>query len=469
MKAFLPRQIAHYAACITFGLALPCACLASGDYPSAKVAYLARFPHFNPNTTDAAPGDIDTRLEAALSSKGQFSLVQREFELYAWQLLIAVSSPPDLTSIAVSIPKIARWESWPTTDDLSNPRQGDKSSLCSAQARLGKEGNVSQPSHIRELRATSTLSPDDALASETARSQFNIPLIDQNGNYVFYESILDPNQADYICKTGLLTRERREALARSHVGISFPVGTEGSNWSGSFSLKLAWKILDPTHGDVFSRFYTVNARVLDLSSTGRPVWRKVQVGLVGMHLVHKSQSAPERIWATFEQVDNLDTDVVDRPDSHASFFNPLCPLCTVDQPSEPGVNRRPTQVIRVIPISLETENLNREAQEALKSEHSVLQYYKLVGVQWPGIAGDPSSATPAYLANTVMETFLQPKPGHPTTIDGTGNRTESRLIGASCISCHAHAPSASNVSSEVPASNDRADGDFSWFLSQKLP
>ncbi|MGY4566966.1 hypothetical protein [Bradyrhizobium sp. USDA 3256] len=58
--------------------------------------------------------------------------------------------------------------------------------------------------------------------------------------------------------------------------------------------------------------------------------KTVQVGLVGMHIGHKSETSPQWIWATFEQIDNLDVDRVAHPNLRPSFFDPDCPLCTVN-------------------------------------------------------------------------------------------------------------------------------------------
>ena len=42
------------------------------------------------------------------------------------------------------------------------------------------------------------------------------------------------------------------------------------------------------------------------------------MGLVGLHIAHKTQHAPQWIWSTFEQVDNYKG-----PDP--SFNDPACP------------------------------------------------------------------------------------------------------------------------------------------------
>ena len=76
-------------------------------------------------------------------------------------------------------------------------------------------------------------------------------------------------------------------------------------------------------------------------------WREVTVGLVGMHISHKSRSSPQWIWATFEQVDNPLGDPLAHPPIRPSFYNPNCPLCVPNQdPSVTNDTTTPTQVVR---------------------------------------------------------------------------------------------------------------------------
>ena len=442
----------------------------AAEQKSPHESYLANFPHFNPNYDFEAPGDVNTALKASLSQLGRFSFVQREFELYAWQLLIALNQPSNFHHTKSQYAPEARWAAWTTTEDLSNAAYDPnfESILCKRNARVEEFFKTADFSKERVLRSVSTLSNADIAEAKDFPSTFNTPLVDQHGNYVYYESILDPNQVEYLCNNHLLQRGVREEHARSS-GISFPEGTEAVPWSGSFSLKLAWKILNVSKGDVPTRFVTSQAKVLDLSSDNRPIWRTVEVGLIGMHVVHKSRSAPERIWATFEQVDNLQTDVVAHPNIQPSFSNPLCPLCSSNRPSEPVTARQPTQVSRAIPIAMDTESLNREAQSALEIHGSPLRYYKLAGVQWPGVAGDATSATPTYIANAVMETFIQPRLESTPTPAMTDTSAKRRLDGESCISCHAHASARNGTPARSTLYDGRSDGDFSWFLSQRLP
>jgi hypothetical protein len=61
--------------------------------PPAKPAYLAAFPNFAPKLTPQMPGDVDIALKTQLEKAQKFSEVQREFDLYSWQMFLALNWP----------------------------------------------------------------------------------------------------------------------------------------------------------------------------------------------------------------------------------------------------------------------------------------------------------------------------------------------------------------------------------------
>jgi hypothetical protein len=209
-----------------------------------------------------------------------------------------------------------------------------------------------------------------------------------------------------------------------------------------------------------ARFLVRKARVIPL--TGEPY--TADFGLVGMHVAAKTQSAPTWIWATFEQVDNtnsndLETNSKGKP-IKPTFFNtdnPTIPVNTLapknavpvaqynpatgqnDGPQvytswDESLTTNPTQATMVLPIPGATAALNRQVQRILNQIGSVFQYYELIGTQWPsapsfpgftnGVANQangellpssfesilykvPGKVVPVYLVNTTMETCFQ--------------------------------------------------------------
>ena len=223
--------------------------------------------------------------------------------------------------------------------------------------------------------------------------------------------------------------------------ISFPPRNPVTSEVGSIHVKAAWKILNlngPGQKDNPDRFYTAQALVY---TPGAPSAFLATVGLVGLHIAHKTTSRPEWIWSTFEQVDNApDMPAAGQPippppnpPNQYSFTNASCSIaqCPPNQQVAKTSNQ-PVQVLRVTPIPQETQQLNAQFQQALRewNPKNVWQYYQLVRTQWPSAPantktfGDPE---PAYLANTVIETFFQgPSPANPT----------SQNPPHSCLDCH---------------------------------
>lgn len=256
------------------------------------------------------------------------------------------------------------------------------------------------------------------------------PLNDQNGRHVYYEVRLNEVEYNYIVSRKLYLK------ANQTPPINFPPGDPATKEAGSVHVKAAWKILNidgPGQKDNPDRFYTTEAMIYN---PGKPSAFLAKVGLVGLHIVHKTASRPEWIWATFEQVDNAaDLPQGTNPITPGTynFTNATCPLdkCPPNQPVSMDSNQ-PVQVLRVTPIDNDTQNLNQQWQGALRAWNpkSVWQYYQLISTQWPAdpqntkIYGGPQ---PAALTNSVIETYFQgPTPAHPTAKDPPH----------SCMDCH---------------------------------
>jgi len=238
--------------------------------------------------------------------------------------------------------------------------------------------------------------------------------------------MIDPNEVNYLCDNKLYNINGQVAFTKGGGKVDMPTGHPNQDASGSFELKLAWKILEPGKDDA-SRFFVEDAYVMDQGPDGAPVQRKVKVGLVGMHVAHKSETSPQWIWATFEQVDSLDVDAVAHPNLHPSFSDPNCPICATDiepQKVNKAYPRIPVQVSRTIPIPADKVALNAEVAAALGKKKSIWQYYELIDTQWPTDPKSPPAAwdsglaqavankpggqpTPVFLTNVTMETYFQ--------------------------------------------------------------
>jgi hypothetical protein len=221
--------------------------------------------------------------------------------------------------------------------------------------------------------------------------------------------------------------------------VDLPVGT--------IEVKSAWRPLAP--GENPRRFHTALVRYYEAGPTpGSFCYRQAVWGMVGMHIIHKTQSAPWFIWATFEQADNLRSAggrTVEDDDGALRITTPE--LLYKDAASGPSLSivgryyctapgprlyfRESKQYSglpsggdicvdqRFNPIPATVIAINAEAHRAIDAyaaQHRVAdspwRYYKLVGVQpqpfdkseiTPGTGSNSSPGT-FYTADAVIET-----------------------------------------------------------------
>ena len=273
-------------------------------------------------------------------------------------------------------------------------------------------------------------------------SAFSGPLISQNGKYVRYA-------------TGF-----NETLFQPIVAGKYFLAKNLANFTpfkeGSIRVKSAWIEMDGIEKP--ERFHRRQAFVFNRATS--QCERKL-VGLVALHVVVKTPSMPQWVWATFEHVDNV-------PGPHASkpfTFNkgdgvPMgdtnpakcdtVQLCPATPPPAFNVDRI-NPILGEPPadanVPFSTSDTNNKYRALLAREYPLSPWrnYQLVMTQWPlhpnrpdlnggpadtfpgvpGIPGIPPTAS----ANAAIETFLQKS-------DATG-----------CMSCHLHAQKYDYVSS----------------------
>lgn len=517
--------------------------IAASAAPSVRTpTYLANFPNFNPKLSTDLPGDVDTSLKKKLEDEKKFPLVQRLFDLWSWQAFVTLNWPvddrgqfaPKVSDTRFGAPKWTTWYESPSifrqdggvpaacgkepaaallslTREVNLPIARDLAPFATPpdfdKRRLRLLGNISAVGDI----SPATLAGDRSgktQAIEEITQAFTGPLIDQNGNYVFYEIMIDPNEVGYICTYKLYNIEGQVAFTGGNPQkkADLPRGVDAKDGSGSWELKLAWRILTAT--DDRTRFLTTPAIVPPTNGKcpdgSAPAGSQcnVVVGLVGMHIAHKSVSSPQWIWSTFEQIDNLAVDNVAHPKLKPSFFDPDCPICVVNQ--EPAQNSDgtwatspPTQAWRAIPIPPDKAALNEQAAAALAKAGSAMRYYQLIDSQWPT---DPTAAptppaaglpgaienkpggnpTPVYLTNITMETYFQKGPQNAcqqeeaTTCPSgqwlsenqgkSGPVDMTTVFGTeSCMGCH----SSAGLYITPTTTSGQLTADFSWLFAQK--
>ena len=392
---------------------------------------------------------------------------QNSFDVFSWQSFIGLNWPlnsngePSQSEIGKLTNNARVWTQFKT------PRQ------------------IYAPEHQDEICDVVNDDQEPYLITSNYLQTGGKPLIDKNLNFVVYDIRVNPEMEKYILENGLNTIEGQFAFKGSGREIDFPVGyysdpkTKTGGAHGSIALKTAWKIIDSEAGDDPDRYFTINGRIpitVKHSETGNPFCIKTKLGLVGMHIMRRTESGHGRnwIWSTFEHVDNspvatnsrkpVDTlqkvlfddgcqaPEKDQVDRSFAFFNPDCIDCTtnvIEQAVWKWRETRPyaknhavngkfgTQVVRCWKTFAGTEVINGVWQKKLAG--TVWANYQLFSAQWKGANPSPmfpEGEVPRFLTNTTMETYDQ--------------YSEE----ASCLSCH---KSAKTLASQ--------DSKFSFLLS----
>ncbi|MEH6578916.1 MAG: hypothetical protein V7731_17780 [Amphritea sp.] len=374
---------------------------------------------------------------------------QNPFDLFSWQSFIALNWPVDKSGSADigSSPESPRhWQTYTTPRELFNYPESE---LCTRKQ----------------------LSQSSLLSSAYIQAD-GLPLIDQNGNYVIYDIRINPVMEKYIKQNNLHTLSGQKLFQQAGGIIDFPKGfyqdpiNQLGGSVGAMTIKTAWRILDPENDKQLKRFYVTNGLIevsAEQSLNNKPMCLPVTLGLVGMHIVNRTESGNggDWIWTTFEHVDNapfadhargpnsihVSTSLFPEncaasvnPENRYSFFDASCEDCQANQPpagipedwkwaGQPPYARysdnepvKPPQVTRCWLPSVGTRYINRAWQDKLAG--TVWTNYALATTQWKGATKSavfPNGEVPRYLTNSAFETYLQ------TADNGT------------CLGCHSAA------------------------------
>ncbi|MFP8967783.1 hypothetical protein ACKC9G_14465 [Pokkaliibacter sp. CJK22405] len=478
-----------------------------------------------PTSTNSCVAQLVTDPDSGLfiTSDTPYLSTQADVNCYAWQMFIGMNWPvdpawPAKKDLAGEPDRKATFSQWGVPADPSKPLNTasvwgsykSASTIFLPDAKEPEDWGVTTPKPASCPSSGTVLVPRVLSAiSKSGHHQKNHStpesfttdlgdkimeatggwLTDQAGNLVYFEQKVGKAEFDYIKKHKLYDADQQKVVATDArqypAGINLPTGKalnlrnppstpQHQDELGSFELKAAWRILTGNTG-LYHRYVTSSAWVYN------PITdhcTEQVVGLVGLHIIHKTERFPDFVWATFEQVDNV-------PDSAAattttadntgtspqgfSFNNPDCAKTGEDcTPNQARIDcqdgkckalyplNAKVQVTRVNPIAPSINDLNTAVQQWIGSataNQSVFQYYQLVNVLWDGSPNLPAHAPGsgatiplAYgsfestnsipVANTTLETYAQED---------------------SCNSCHQKA---------TIAGSDTLASDFSFLLRQ---
>ena len=375
------------------------------------------------------------------------SAIQPHFDVFSWQTFVALNWPAgaDGRPVGASIgdhPENQRvWEYY------QDPAQVFGNALANTVEPLTLHINAARQQGLKFLYMDSK-APNALDTVSGFRQADGHPLIDVNLNFVLYEIKMNPTEVTFVTTNNLTTKAGIDSFAKKNNGFELPESDSASNNPGIIEVKAAWRILDSSKGDDYSRFYTRDAIIFIDGAhvvNNQQLQFKAKVGLVGMHIIRKTAQFPKKmIWSTFEHIDNVPDDPQEAQMNKKrwSFYNSDCLNCipndtpafqqgdnkvyrwdstapwakryAVKAPSQNNVGPFfGTQAMRLYPIYKFTEQVNDAFRAKLKG--TIWANYRLIGSQWQkGETVHPDA--PAYLANTTLETYIQPT--------------------SSCIGCH---------------------------------
>ncbi|HYO12723.1 MAG TPA: hypothetical protein VE685_05980 [Thermoanaerobaculia bacterium] len=391
------------------------------------------------------------------ATSGTLQGLQNDFDVYSWNSFIALNWPVSASGAVEPGVKIGQngdnptvWETWSESSDIFLAGGAPPPPFGQHTPPPAACQNLYTPGMRVVTQIGKTLLEEDVQPFKTG------PLVDQNGQYTRFEITVNENMFDTIVGYQLYNQQGQQAYASAGNSVQFLCGSNPTSQVGAIMAKAAWKVLGK--GDNPGRFHKVQALVYTPDAKDLKDRCVLQtLGMVGLHIAHKTTSAPQWIWSSFEQVDNApDQGQVEPAGSHFNYYNAGCKGCPVNEPpprpwnaSIPG--QPATQVERVIPIAPSTAQLNQTAAALLRSVNpaSVWQYYELISTQWPTQpaaastfcpppGGPPVKKSPAllnetdgnpapqFLANATLETYIQGSVPN---------------VSSSCIRCH-HAATA---------------------------
>lgn len=379
---------------------------------------------------------------------------QNPFDVFSWQSFVALNWPVDLQGNPQSTISAdegrstgqVRWQGYDTSRTLFDTT------------------DTSRCEFLSDARDTALLIHDYIQSGGQ-------PLVDRYGNYVVYDTRINPEMATYIRENALHSLAGQMMFMTSGGQIDFPRGyydndvTRVGGRDGAIAIKSAWRVLDPATEPDPRRFFTRPGTIeVDRanSADGRSRCLSVKLGLVGFHIMRRTTAGNggDWVWSTFEHVDNAPlasnargpNRIFDSPlfadgcsppqslsdsESVYSFYRaglgqrktnaaPSNDSHWIWSDSSPYAGQTaPAQVTRCWQPARSTDEINKLWQAELAG--SVLANYALSTTQWKGAPVNalfPSGEVPRYLTNSTMETYIQG--------DASG----------SCLGCHAAAVTA---------------------------
>lgn len=413
---------------------------------------------------------------------------QRDMDIFSWQSFVALNWPMNSdgnvdtnTVIGGNGDNETVWETWMSTADILDIPEGDVPVWGEHHVPQACEDNSDYKAGMKIIDQASKSDSFFQEAFDTGS------LVDQSANFVRYEVIVNQDMFNTITSEKLYSAS---ALKKRTEQVSFTCGSNETGEEGAIMIKAAWKVL--TSDDDLARYHTDDAMVYvpaKYTSNKTDSCVKANIGLVGMHIVHKTVQQPQWVWSSFEHIDNVpDCDKQNTFFTDPSKLNiPTCPtqrdqqysFYSDDNQSGTSCNAAPapnagddyhldkpgnkSQLCRANALETSAPPVNQAYQTLLKAinHESVWQHYQLIGTQWNSNIESSCQTDTTYVKKDTLPQYkikdssadIVPLPMGNITMEGYEQGTSN------CLSCHASAKT-TNLSD--------VNSDFVWFLSQEI-
>ena len=404
------------------------------------------------------PGDAQFGpLPPNATNEEKLLAIQGDFDIYSWNTFIALNWPPGpdgngdpKKTIGQNGDNDTVWEHYRNVANIFLP----------GGAKPTYNGPVSVPTQCKAsykpgMKIISQVGKTPTVLTDFSQPFNTGPLIDQDGNYTRYEILVNKPRFDYILQNTLYSKAGQKVFSGA---VKFPCGVLGGP-EGAIMVKAAWRVINPADKN---RFHTQTVLVYSPASQNPryPASCSTKMmGLVGLHIGHKTNSGAQWLWSTFEHVDNAPTeaDVAStKLKAEYNYYDPKCPASKCPPNQVPPRPWNPTKVSafhsQVVRMNMFKGNefaftsaaaRNSDALKLLLgvSSSSVWQNYELISTMWPtntgqcqATPGDPlGTPAPNFLANTTLETYVQGMVPN---------------VSSNCIECHNNATMTTPVPSD---------------------
>ena len=240
---------------------------------------------------------------------------------------------------------------------------------------------------------------------------------------VLYQAKVNSDEYNFIKKHYPTSQDILNA--RANGGITLPKGN--ATQTGAVEIKTAWRLL--VDGDKPADFFTRKA-IYYRKSNDSIFYHNGTFALIGIHIIHKTEKAPDFVFATWEHVG------VEKDD--------MAYVLLKNGKEEGGLHKNYKR-FSPIPDLVRRANKSVHKQIKDKNENSIWKNYRLVGVQ--GKPTNDSSSMSYFLANYVIESDKTLANFHGSSIstpfDGMPNTTLNgqRYNMGGCMGCHGVAQS----------------------------